>query len=145
MNPYRLLAAACLLFAPALVSAQQSLGEVLDLGGQRLAGKDLTAELVGRWIKWKSPNGVMDFSVRPDDGGQLEGSVATIRGISGPLTGKWELKDDRRFCMAAKYSAGSANGSFDRCTFWFRLGDVYWAGGSDSDRSAPVFKYSVSR
>ncbi len=122
-----------------------TLGDVLDRGGKRLAANEIPAELVGSWIKWKSPNGMLDFQVSPAADGSLHGNVASMRGISGSVDGKWKVSDDGRFCMAYSFQFGSQHGEFDRCAFWFKAGNDYWAAGSESDRAAPVGKYSVSK
>lgn len=122
---------------------QESLGDVLDKSGRLLSVEELKAELVAHWISWQSPNGMLEISVRPNDGGNLQGQVRSIRGACTDFTGTWKLGNAGRFCMAATYRCGSSNNSFDTCPYWFKAGDEYWSSPSDSDRLAKVLKRSV--
>lgn len=128
----------------ALAIGQESLGEVMDQGGKPLSKQDLNL-LVGSWIKWSNPNGMLDFQVQPNDGGSLQGSARGMRGLTGPLDGRWNITDDGRFCMSAKFQLGKQSGDFDRCSYWYRAGDNYWVSGSPGDRAAKVTKYVVSK
>jgi hypothetical protein len=124
---------------------QESLGDVLDKSGKLLTGDELKAELAGHWISWKSPNGMLEFQVRPDDGGTRQGQVKAMRGACTDFSGTWKIKDSGQFCMAASYRCGSSNLEFEGCPYWFKAGDQYWASASNNDRSTKVLARSVSK
>jgi hypothetical protein len=127
------------------VLAEESLGDVIDRTAQRLSSQDVATLIVDHWIKWTSPNGLVSFQVRPNPGGMLQGSATHVRGFSGSLGGSWEVKDDGKFCWSASWSVGTARGDWDRCVYWFRIGDDYWTSASADDRTAGTFKYKVGK
>lgn len=124
---------------------QESLGDVLDKSGKMLGVEELKSELVGHWIGWQSPNGMLQFQVRPNQDGNLQGQVRALRGACTDFSGTWKLGEEGRFCMSATYRCGSANNSFDICPYWFKAGGEYWSSASNSDRSAKVLKRSVTQ
>jgi hypothetical protein len=127
------------------VLAQESLNDVLAMGSKPLSSDDLRTQVVGHWLKWKSPNGNLEFHARPNIGGQMEGTARSLAGNTGPLQGTWRITGDNRFCMAVTFKiSASIQGDFDKCAYWLRRGDDYWSTGSLDDISAKTFRYSVS-
>lgn len=134
--------------------AQQTLGELLDAGAQRLSVQQFRDEVVQRVIAGPLPaGGAMELVYRAD--GQVSG-IGSFRIDSHAkqsgrnlvtVEGEWKADDEGRICTAVMIVGIARRGSDlpPRCQFWFRLGDDFFFSDSDSDRYAKVLRRKVMR
>ena len=133
--------------------AQDTLGELLDLGGTRLSEQQFRQEIVQRPIVGSSATGGT-MEVIYSNNGQITGigvfridRHATASRNTVPIEGEWKVDEDGRICTAMTVVGSARRGSDlpPRCQFWFRLGEDYFFADSDSDRYAKVLRRKVAR
>lgn len=134
-NP-RFLAAA-LALAAAAASAQSTVGELLDQGGQKLLKTDY-AQMAPFRVKyiWFQGGGEGDILFNAD--GTLSGSEYHYSSRSEtPATGSWTVDETGKWCVKKNLSVWNRN--TDVCWYGFRSGDQYY-GTLSEDRAARVGK-----
>ena len=139
-----LVGVAAMLFAGG-VTAQKTLGELLDAGAKRLTVEEFRAEVVQRLVVGPSPSGG-DLEILYAAGGVVQGRGAPgIIALVQPatITGSWKEGDNGRICTSLVLGVGGGGGVSTvvlppRCQFWFRHEHQYYLSDTDWDRSGRV-------
>lgn len=127
-----LLLGAALALASAAASAQ-TVGELLDKGGQKLdaaAARALVPGVVFTGTNAAGFTGRTEF--KPD------GTVAasgTRGSVSNSGSGTWAVDDSGKVCSKIQWNGGGTGGA---CNFWFKQGEDYYTAQSDSRDQAAV-------
>ena len=118
--------------------AQSNLGELLDKGGRKLMREDYAALPPFRvQYRWPQGGGEGDLVYKAD--GTLVGTEYHSQTQSeSTAIGTWTVDDNGRWCI--KKTLAEWNSKTDVCWYSFRIGDEYFGGLSDSDRTSRVFK-----
>ena len=140
--------------ASAAVTAQSNLGQVLDAGGRKLSAAEFRRDLAQRTITGPSSTGTGAVEILYAANGSILG-IAQAFGASAwnaRVSGDWTIDDDERVCstMQIHYPVTGSQGVVlpvevipRRCDFWYKLGETYFASGSDSDRGANVLRRTI--
>ena len=126
--------AVLVLLTIAQAHAQQTLGEVIDKGGQKLSKDELAGLLPGtKHTSQLGAQGTRAWAHNVD--GKLSatslGGSANTRG--GPLRGEgtWNVIDPGKYCFNIEWPRSTEK----RCMFVYKLGDAYFGVGDDADKS----------
>ncbi len=124
--------------------AEGNLGAILDGGGTKLTSGEIRALIIGNRIEVQGGDG--KFSFQPKDNGELYGHYHKPQGVPSGH-GNWTVGDNGKLCLKVDFEGTKGKFTFDRCGYWFQQGeaDAYWVSGSDSDKSAPVHRYRISK
>jgi hypothetical protein len=136
-----------LLLASTAAWAQSTLGELLDAGGKKLSGAEVTTAVAGANMSGVNKTGnTFQADFKPD--GSYGGSVQSARGRqkTGGLTGTWKVDGEGRFCTEFTSSRGpTGHAEGGTCVYLFKAGDTYFVSDSDTDRSAQVLKRTIAK
>lgn len=120
------------LLAIAQAHAQQTLGEVIDKGGQKLSKDELASLLPG--TKHTSKTDLLGTRTWTHN---ADGKLSAIS-VGGPFNqrpvrgeGTWNVIDPGRYCFTIEWPRSTEK----RCMFVYRLGDAYFGVGNDADKS----------
>ena len=134
-----LITSALLLAPPAF--AQSNLGELLDQGAKKLTKQEFLL-LLPKTHSGITPSGRAEINLtyRPD--GSLIGNARSVQtGSTSGITGSWTIDESGKICIKEAFLAW--NQTYEGCAPWFKLGEQYWAGGSDTDRGSGVYKINL--
>jgi hypothetical protein len=123
--------------------AQNTLGELLDMGGKKLAKEDVTAAIVGSRVGGPTKfGGRTEIGIKAD--GSLSGYLRTPDGRDAGLIGTWTVDDSGRMCSdsTAKFQTIQ---KIKGCMFFYSVSDRYYISESDSDRNARLLVRTISR
>jgi hypothetical protein len=129
----RLIAFLLLAFVWRSALAQSNVGELLDRGGVRLGKEALTHDLLASsWVL-----ALKDGAVTWKADGTYTGYEKIYNGGRG-IFGTWDVDAEGKLCfMFAATSPGWT--PHPVCSFWYKIGDQYFASRPPFDRSAPIF------
>lgn len=119
--------------------AQETLGELLDLGGRKMSQAELVAALQGTVMSGDSvklKGGGIRFEYSPD--GTVTGVGRTATGEEFRHSGTWRVDENGHFVRETISMPSGVKKVEER--FFFKRGDAYYAAESETDRAAPVFK-----
>lgn len=116
----------CLMLA-ATGAVAQTVGDVLDKGGQRLDAAATRAIITGGvTLTGTNAAGFTGATVYKADGTV---SASGSRGsVTNSGTGSWTVDDSGKVCSKISWNGGGTGGG---CHFWFKEGDTYYTAGSD--------------
>lgn len=120
--------------------AQQpaSLGELLDLGAQKLSSTEVQALGDLRVVR-KAHDANAYMTMRAD--GTVVGMVHNKLGHgSSEAVGTWRVKSDGQRCVEVQLPAFRME--MNQCGYTFRLGNDIFFAPSDTDRTAAVTRYA---
>ncbi len=140
MKPQHIVSWVCLLAAAAAAQPLPStVGELLDRGGSRLTGDQVRELLAGARVTGYGPRRTeATFEARV----LADGSMRSALGVARvPANGQWRINEKGQFCWSSKTQQGEHYGV---CTFWFRLGEHYFA-SETGDRNAAAQQRMVGR
>ena len=125
------------LLATGAAQAQVNLGELLDLGGRKMAAAEVLA-LGETRLRSQRADADADLTLRAD--GSVVGRVDNKQGHgSSEVLGQWRVATDGQRCIEVALPAFRMD--VRNCSYLFRLGqDVFFA-PSDADPEARVVQY----
>lgn len=123
--------------------AQNTLGEVLDMGGKKLTKDELVATLSGANLSGETRDGASYQSTYKADG-TYTGSFVSPQKHNGTSYGTWAVDDTGKVC-ADGYLRLYEDRQQKVCAFYFKTGDQYYISVSASDRDAFVLKRTIKK
>ena len=134
----RLLVSIGCIFSLGVASAQGNLGELLDLGAQKITKAEHLASLPATsYSVWPDGKGEEVLTYFPD--GKISGTEKQYAiGATSGATGKWTMTPSGKICTSVRFT--SWPGTHEECRFLFRLGNDVYISMSESARAAPVQK-----
>lgn len=141
------------LSVPPLATAQNNLGEALDLGANKVSAEEFRRDVVQRAIVGLTPTGGT-FEIVFMSNGAISGTGTASRSspVQTGISGEWRIDDRDRICTTMRAITGQLGGGAGqspslnlptRCQFWFKVGEHYFLSDSDSDRQERVFARTV--
>ena len=123
-----------------------TVGELIDKGGKKLGGEELTKLLSGSDVSGvltSNPRFAFEATYKKD--GTLEGRVVGALNDSGSAVrfwGKWSANERGELCADTQNNA--AGGSSQSCTSYFELAGKYYQAIKD-DKSQRVYHREIKR
>lgn len=121
--------------------AQSTLGALLDEGAKKLSKSEFMETFPGATVSGRNANGA-NFQGTYKPNGSYTGSFQSAQGSTGGMFGTWKVNDDGKVCVEL---TSSFSGRGTTCGYYYKAGDALYFSGSDTDRSASVFKRGVKR
>ena len=128
--------------------ARPSLGELLDAGATRVSAAEFRRDIVARMVRGPMETG-LEMYVFYDEGGGVEGQswpprLGSSIAWSAEIVGTWRVDDDGRICKVISLSGATIRARFsERCRYWFKLNDRYYAADSIGDRDVELLRREV--
>ena len=139
INTKVLYALATLAISVTPVGAQQpaTVGDLIDKGGKKIAKDELSALLKGATVSGVQEGSGAKFSNTLNPDGSVKGTAVRTGGDTFELTGKWSVNDKGQLCSDLTPGWGR---HFDSCSFFFTLGNAYYASQSDERTGAILLR-----
>jgi hypothetical protein len=136
---------AFLLSAPCAI-AQSNVGQLLDMGAQKLTTEQFKEELVQRVIVGPTATEATLELIYASTGA-IQGRAFTPQEAQTfanlpPIDGDWTVGENGSICT--RMTIGKASLPY-RCQFWFKYADHYFLADSDSDRRARVLRRDLKQ
>jgi hypothetical protein len=129
------------------VGALGNLGRLLDAGARKITVAEFRQDLTQHTIVGPMPGGTGEVEYMYMSDGSIRGRGRLGFGAIWPSTvsGEWTIVDGERVCttMQIRGDPGAPGALPQRCEFWFKLGDDYYAADSDSDRATKLVKWTL--
>ena len=148
-----LLAAIALAVPASSVTAQDSLGPILDAGARLLSPDEFKQELTQRMIVGPTPTGgTIELIYAPSGIVVGHGSAPAKFAATDPaqsttrITGEWTIGGNGAVCTVLRVQYRWSMSSMTmapRCQYWFKSGDRYFLSDSDIDRQAKVLVRTI--
>jgi hypothetical protein len=127
-----------------LAVAQNSLGELFDMGGKKLSKQEAVAALSGANLSGETRDGA-EFQSDYKMDGTYAGSFASPQTKrNGTTFGTWTVDDTGKVCIDGTIRVREVTPQ-KGCVYYFKNGDQYYISTSDSDRSASVSKRTIKK
>ncbi|MEO8145817.1 MAG: DUF995 domain-containing protein [Betaproteobacteria bacterium] len=124
----------CFAATPALA---QTVGEILDKGGQKLDAAGARAALAtGPTFSGRNAAGFLGTTVYKADGTLTSSGTRERDNFSNSGKGAWTVDDAGKVCAKTDWEKGQ--GSSSVCYFWFKMGDDYFTAPTDAKEQAAV-------
>jgi len=143
---FRILATTAVVFglASAQALAQNTLGELLDMGAKKLSKEEVVTALSGASLSGETKEGA-SFKVDYKADGTYSGSfVSPQNKRNGTTFGTWTAADTGKICIDGSIRLYEVQPQ-KSCQFYFKNGDQYYISPSDTDRSAAVQKRAIAK
>lgn len=126
--------------APSDAGQPTTLGEVIARGGQKMTTSQIRQTIVGRtFTRTNQQGGTLKLHLKSDD--TLSGWANSWMGSVG-LTGAWRGDPDGKMCADFYYTDQNRQ-TRSMCSYYFRIGDRFFATDSDHDPSSPVRTWTL--
>lgn len=134
------LLASLAIFATGAV-AQSTLGELLDTGFKKVAKGEFASAAFGTRVAVVDGAGNQFLSDYKVDGSFSGAYYLSAGGVQGVFAGTWTMDDSGKLCT----DGASIWFRTVRCRFWFRNGNQFYQSDSETDRSSPIIKVTLTK
>jgi len=138
MNATRQFSALFLGAAIALAAAPataQTVGEILDKGGQKLDAAAARAIVPGVTFTGTNAAGFVGKTEFKADGTVAASGTRPSDNRSNSGSGTWSVDDSGKVCSKIQWNGGGTGGA---CNYWFKQGEDYYTAQSDARDQAAV-------
>lgn len=113
----------------------QTVGEILDKGGQRLDAAATRAIVSGVTLSGTNAAGFVGTSVYKTDGTLFSTGTRPRDNFTNSGTGTWSVDDSGKVCSKIQWNGGGSGGG---CHFWFKQGDEYFTAQTEAREQAAI-------